>query len=77
MTAPRQVMSSAYMNWAKTKSGAKFNLATSGMPNVSLRELRVSLDDLEITDGGYGYKPLIERKCGISYDDTDLLSRTS
>jgi len=60
MTAPRQVMSSAYMNWAKTKSGAKFNLAMSGMPNVSLRELRVSLDDLEITDGGYGYKPLIE-----------------
>ena len=61
MTAPRQVMSSSYMNWAKTKSGAKFNLAVSGMPNVLLRELRVSLDDLEITDGGYGYKPLIER----------------
>jgi len=61
MTAPRQVMSSSYMNWAKTKSGAKFNLAMSGMPNVSLRELRVSLDDLEITDGGYGYKPLLEQ----------------
>ena len=61
MTAPSRVMSSAYMNWAKTKSGAKFNLAMSGMPNVSLRELRVSLDDLEITDGGYGYKPLMER----------------
>jgi aspartate/methionine/tyrosine aminotransferase len=60
MTAAREVMSSSYMNWAKTKSGAKFNLATSGMPNVSIRELRVSLDDLEITDGGYGYKPLIE-----------------
>jgi aspartate/methionine/tyrosine aminotransferase len=61
MTGPRQVMSSSYMNWAKTKSSAKFNLAMSGMPNVSLRELRVSLDDLEITDGGYGYKPLLER----------------
>lgn len=61
MTAPRQVMSSSYMNWAKTRSGAKFNLAVSGMPNVLLRELRVSLDDLEITDGGYGYRPLIER----------------
>lgn len=60
MSAAREVMSS-YMNWAKTKSGAKYNLATSGMPDVKLRELRVSLDDLEITGGGYGYKPLVER----------------
>jgi len=66
MTAAREVMSSSYMNWAKTKSTAKFNLATSGMPNVSIRELRVSLDDLEITDGGYGYRPLIE-KIGARY----------
>ena len=62
MTAARgEVMTSAYMNWAKTKSGAKFNLATSGMPNLSIRDLRVSLDDLEITDGGYGYEPLVSR----------------
>lgn len=61
MTARGEVMTSAYMNWAKTKSGAKFNLATSGMPNLSIRDLRVSLDDLEITDGGYGYEPLISR----------------
>jgi len=52
-------MSSSYMNWAKTRSTAKFNLATSGLGNLKLRELRVSLDDLEITDGGYGYQPLI------------------
>jgi aspartate/methionine/tyrosine aminotransferase len=61
MTAARQVMTSSYMNWAKTKSTAKFNLATSGMPNLSIRDLRVSLEDLEITDGGYGYEPLISR----------------
>ena len=61
MTARGEVMTSAYMNWAKTKSGAKFNLATSGMPNLSIRDLRVSLEDLEITDGGYGYEPLISR----------------
>lgn len=61
MTAARQVMSSSYMNWAKTRSSARFNLATSGMPNLSIRDLRVSLEDLEITDGGYGYGPLIER----------------
>ena len=60
MTAARQVMGSSYMNWAKTHSVAKFNLATSGLGNLKLRDLSVSLDDLEITDGGYGYQPLIQ-----------------
>ena len=60
MTAAREVMGSAYMNWAKTRSVAKYNLATSGLGNVKLSEIRVSLDDLEITDGGYGYQPLIQ-----------------
>lgn len=60
MTAAREVMDSAYMNWAKTCSVAKYNLATSGLGNVKLSELQVSLDDLEITDGGYGYQPLIQ-----------------
>lgn len=60
MTAAREVISSSYMHWAKTSSTAKFNLATSGLANLKLRDLRVSLDDLEITNGGYGYQPLIQ-----------------
>lgn len=60
MTAAREVMGSSYMHWAKTRSVAKYNLATSGLNNVKLRELNVSLDDLEITEGGYGYQPLIQ-----------------
>jgi hypothetical protein len=60
MMPAREVVSSSYMNWAKTSSTAKFNLATSGLGNLKLRELRVSLDDLEITNGGYGYPPLIQ-----------------
>lgn len=60
MTAARQIMSSSYMYWAKTSSTAKFNLATSGVGNLKLSELRVSLDDLEITHGGYGYQPLVQ-----------------
>ncbi|HWF90032.1 MAG TPA: aminotransferase class I/II-fold pyridoxal phosphate-dependent enzyme [Pyrinomonadaceae bacterium] len=60
MTAAREVMRSSYMHWAKTRSVAKYNLATSGLGNLKLSELRVSLDDLEITDGGYGYQPLIQ-----------------
>ena len=60
MTAAREVMGSSYMQWAKTRSVAKYNLATSGLGNVKLSELQVSLDDLEITEGGYGYQPLIQ-----------------
>jgi aspartate/methionine/tyrosine aminotransferase len=60
MTAAREVVSSEYMYWAKTSSTAKFNLATSGLGNLKLRDLRVTLDDLEITEGGYGYQPLIQ-----------------
>ena len=60
MTAAREVMTSSYMNWAKTSSVAKYNLATSGVNNLKLSELRVSLNDLEITNGGYGYPPLVE-----------------
>lgn len=65
----QRVMGSDYMNWAKTNSHARFNLATSGLANLSLKELKVSLDDLEITDGGYGYAPLV-RAIGERYQVT-------
>ncbi|MEK6280263.1 MAG: pyridoxal phosphate-dependent aminotransferase [Acidobacteriota bacterium] len=61
-TAPlqRETKQSEYMHWAKTRSRAKYNLATSGLENLSLKELQVSLDDLEITGTtGYGYEPLV------------------
>lgn len=59
MSGTRQVMDSEYMHWAKTLSRARFNLATSGVANVSMDELSVTIQDLEITrDGGYGYEPL-------------------
>ena len=58
MTREREAMGSAYMHWAKTSSQARFNLATSGLANLSLQDLRVSLADLEITNGGYGYETL-------------------
>jgi aspartate/methionine/tyrosine aminotransferase len=56
----RRVRASEYMHWAKTRSRARFNLATSGLENLRLRELQVSLADLEITgDTGYGHPPLL------------------
>ena len=67
MTSARQVTESNYMNWAKTSSQAQFNLATSGIGNLSIHDLEVSLDDLDLTGGGYGYGPLMEA-IGQRYD---------
>jgi aspartate/methionine/tyrosine aminotransferase len=47
------------MVWAKTRSRARFNLATSGVPGFPLAELGVDIEELEINGpGGYGYQPL-------------------
>ncbi len=62
---------SRYMHWAKTRSRARFNLATSGLANLKLQELQVSLDDLEITgEDGYGYQPLIQALAERYHVDT-------
>ena len=54
-------MSSEYMQWAKTRSKARFNLATSGVDNYPLAGLPVELGDLEISGPSlYGYAPLID-----------------
>lgn len=47
------------MIWAKLHSSAKYNLATSGMPNVSIKDFPFEKEDLELTYGDYGYEPLI------------------
>lgn len=63
---------SDYMNWAKTQSHAKYNLATSGVGSYPLRELPIEIDDLEINgDTKYGFGPLrraLAAKCGVSPD---------
>jgi aspartate/methionine/tyrosine aminotransferase len=52
-------MNSKYIEWAKTRSHARFNLASSGIRSYGLRELGVTLDDLELSGPSfYGYEPL-------------------
>ena len=52
----------SYMAWAKLRSSARFNLATSGVMDCPLAELPVRIDDFEISGPGqYGYGPLRER----------------
>jgi aspartate/methionine/tyrosine aminotransferase len=50
---------SEYLRWAKTRAPARFDLTSSGVPYLPLRELPVGIDDLEISGtGAYGWAPL-------------------
>jgi hypothetical protein len=50
------------MQFAKLRSGAKYNLASSGIMSYPLKELPVTLEDLEICGSDfYGHAPLRER----------------
>jgi aspartate/methionine/tyrosine aminotransferase len=62
MSGSERTKRSVYMEWAKTRSHARFNLATSGLSSVPLSEFPVRLETLEITAAGaYGYGPLQQR----------------
>jgi aspartate/methionine/tyrosine aminotransferase len=72
---------SEYMHWAKLHSVARFNLATSGVDGFPLRELPVSIEQLQINgDSAYGYEPLqqaIANKCGVDPDCVVAAAGTS
>ncbi len=72
MTEIRTRAASPYMEFAKLRSGAAYNLATSGVMNYPLAELPVRVEDLEINGPTlYGYQPLQERlarKNGVDPD---------
>jgi aspartate/methionine/tyrosine aminotransferase len=62
MSGSGQSKRSVYMEWAKTRSHARFNLATSGLIGLPLSEFPLRLEDLEVTaPGAYGYVPLQQR----------------
>jgi aspartate/methionine/tyrosine aminotransferase len=71
---------SDYMQWAKTQSRARFNLATSGVGSFPLAELLLQ-PALEINgDSTYGYAPLqqaVARKCGVDPDCVVAAAGTS
>ncbi|HYL73536.1 MAG TPA: aminotransferase class I/II-fold pyridoxal phosphate-dependent enzyme [Bryobacteraceae bacterium] len=67
-------MSSPYMQWAKQRSGARFNLAASGLVAYPFSGLPIKLEDLDPLNrgGGYGYAPLqqaIARHCGVAEEN--------
>ena len=58
----RSTIRSPYMEFAKLRSGAKHNLATSGIMGFPMSGLPVKIEDLEINGTGpYGYRPFVER----------------
>jgi aspartate/methionine/tyrosine aminotransferase len=62
MSHSRTAARSPYMEFAKLHSGARYNLAASGLASYPLSELPVKLCDLEINGPtAYGYAPLQER----------------
>ncbi len=73
MQQPPERKRSRYMEWAKTRSTAPFNLATSGVSNVLFSEFPLRVEDLEITGGGYGYGPLLERIARHTGAPTDCI----
>lgn len=73
-----RTLQSKYMQWARTKSTAAFNLATSGVTPYALKDLDVRIEELEITsESNYGYEPLqqaLARKCDV--DPTEVVAAT-
>jgi aspartate/methionine/tyrosine aminotransferase len=60
MNRGRGTARSPYMEWAKLRSKARYNLATSGMVSLPLAELGVKIEQLEINGPSiYGYEPLL------------------
>jgi len=57
------------MPWAKRRSQAKYNLATSGVAHWKLRDLPIKIEDLEISGPSYyGFEPLqnaLSKHCGV------------
>jgi hypothetical protein len=69
------------MEWAKTRSQARFNLASSGLANYLLSALPVRIEDLELSGQSfYGYEPLqngLAAKCGVMSDCVVAATGTS
>jgi aspartate/methionine/tyrosine aminotransferase len=72
---------SQYLQWVKTRTAARLNLASSGVAPYPLRDLTVGIDELEINGTTfYGYPPLqeaIAAHCGVSPNCVVAASGTS
>lgn len=81
MAEPKRVKRSDYIEWAKTRSQARFSLATSGVIHYPMAELGATIADIEISGPSwYGYEPLqqaLAAKCGVTTDSVVAATGTS
>lgn len=72
---------SDYIEWAKTRSQARFNLATSGVAHYPMSDLGATVEDIELSGPSwYGYEPLqqaLAAKCDVSVDNVVAATGTS
>src|ERR1700685_1397053 len=62
MSPQRREIRSGYIEWAKLRSKARYNLAVSDVEHFPLANLHPQLADLEISGAdGYGYPPLLQK----------------
>lgn len=55
----QRVAGSEYLRWAKTRTPARFDLTSSGVPFLPLRQLPVTTRQLKLSgSGAYGWPPL-------------------
>jgi aspartate/methionine/tyrosine aminotransferase len=65
MSRLARTLASEYMYFAKLKTGARYNLASSGIANCTLADLGLDLASLALHgENAYGYGPLVERIAG-------------
>jgi aspartate/methionine/tyrosine aminotransferase len=73
--------SSEYIEWAKTRPVARFDLATSGVVNFPISELDITIEDIELSGPSlYGYEPLqqaLAAKCGVAPENVVAAIGTS
>ena len=81
MPEAKRVKNSEYIEWAKTRSQARFSLATSGIMHYPMADLPVRLEDIELSGPSwYGYEPLQQAlavKCGVAPDNIVAAAGTS
>jgi hypothetical protein len=66
------------MEWAKTSTHARFNLATSGVESVLMSDFPVHIGDLEITGpAGYGYDELRRRLAAKTAAPVECIAQAS
>jgi hypothetical protein len=62
MSPQRREIRSSYIEWAKLRPKARYNLAISDVMHVPLADLHPQITDFEISGpSGYGYQPLLQK----------------